>query len=280
MEKLYVLGTGTLALHCAVYAKEQGKEVLLFEMAEKKSIVLQIRAEKLGIAYFHREKEWVFQRLMEETKEILLISAVNEVILPAGILAKKNVTAINLHQALLPRHPGRNAECWAIFEQDRISGITWHYMEKQVDRGDIIIQKEIVLSDDITAYELFQKQIQLAKEAYNEIFPDLLTGNTVRIPQEAQKVFRYHKSFELPNEGYLDLNWAGEKRSAFLRSMDYSILHVMEPPKLIYEDRVYQWKKYEINKTTSKEEKIVMEEENIRLQKDGIEIVLKECSHQ
>lgn len=280
MEKIYVLGTGKLALHCAGYAKDRGKEVLLFEMAEKKSMFMETRAGKLGIPYFHEKKQQVFQTLLEETEEILLVSAINEYILPAEILEKENVTAINLHQALLPKHPGRNAECWAIFEQEPVSGITWHYMEKEVDKGDIIIRKEITLSESITAYELFQKQIQAAEEAFDEIFQEVINKTAERIPQEKTKEISYHKSWERPNGGYLDLGWRAEKISAFLRAMDYSILKVMEPPKLQYQGKTYQWKKYEIEKRVSGEEKITIEEGNIRLQKEGMMILLKNCKEQ
>lgn len=280
MKKIYVLGTGNLALHCAGYAKELGLEVVLFEMAEKKSMFMEVRAGKLGIPYFYERKEKVFQKLLEEKKESLLISAINEFIVPADILEKKNIIAINLHQALLPKHPGRNAECWAIFEQEEKSGITWHYMEKQVDKGDIIIQKEIFLEDSITAYELFQKQIHAAKEAYNEIFEDLLNEQNVRFPQERREGGKFHKSYEMPNEGYLDLNWSGKKRSAFLRAMDYSGLKVMNQPKLLYQEKILQWKKYEIRKSDSMEEMINIEGSDMRLQKDGIVIILKNCKIQ
>ncbi len=280
IEKVYVLGTGNLALHCALYAKEHKREVLLFEMAEKKSMFMEARAKKLEIQYFHEGKESVFQRLLEETENILLVSAINEYIIPAKVLQKEHITAVNLHQALLPKHPGRNAESWAIFEQEKVSGITWHFMESRVDKGDIIIQKEIVLDEHITAYELFQKQIEAGKEAYNEIFEDLIDGRAFRMPQEKQTGICFHKSFEIPNQGYLDLNWSGEKRSAFLRAMDYAALNVMGRPKLLYKDRVYQWKKYEIHKTDSREEKLILKEKDIYLQKDKIAIILKDYKKQ
>ena len=275
MRKIYVVGSGNLAVHCAGYAKDKGMEVFLFEMAEKKSMFVEARAAKFGIAYFHEKKENVFQRILEETEECLLISAINEFIIPAEILEKNNVVAVNLHQALLPKHPGRNAECWAIYEQDKVSGITWHYMKKQVDAGDIILQKEIKLTDNMTAYQLFQKQIEVAGEAFEEIFDDLINGKIVGKPQIKDKTVKLHKSWEVPNEGYLDLGWSGEKRSAFLRAMDYSVLNVMEAPKLLYQNKVYRWKKYEINRTDSMEEKIMVDEQNIQLQKDGILITLK-----
>ncbi len=280
IEKIYILGTGNLALHCAFYAREHKREVLLFEMAEKKSMFMETKAKKLEIQYFHEGKEIVFYRLLEETENVLLISAINEYIIPAKVLEKKNITAVNLHQALLPKHPGRNAESWVIFEQEKVTGITWHFMESRVDKGDIIIQKEIALDDDITAYKLFQKQIEAAKEAFNEIFEDLIEGKAYRIPQEKKTGIHFHKSYEIPNNGYLDLSWSGEKRSAFLRAMDYSVLNVMGRPKLYFKDEIYQWKKYEIHKTDSMEEKMIFREKDIYLQKDKIVIILKDYTKQ
>lgn len=280
IEKIYVLGTGNLALHCAFYAKEHKMEVLLFEMAEKKSMFMEKKAKKMKIQYFHEGKEIVFERLLEEKEDILLVSAINEYIIPAKVLEKENITAVNLHQALLPKHPGRNAESWVIFEQEKVSGVTWHFMESCVDKGDIIIQKEIPLDDTITAYELFQKQIEAGKEAFNEIFEDLIGIKAFRMPQEKGTGIHFHKSFEIPNQGYLDLNWSGEKRSAFLRAMDYSVLNVMGRPKLLYKSRVYQWKKYEIQKTDSMEEKMIFQDRDIYLQKDKIVIILKDYKEQ
>lgn len=280
IEKIYILGTGNLALHCAFCAREYNREVLLFEMAEKKSMFMERKAKKLEIPYFHENKEIVFQRLLQETEAILLVSAINEYIVPAKVLEMENITAVNLHQALLPKHPGRNAESWAIFEQEKVTGITWHFMESRVDKGDIIIQKEIGLDDGITAYKLFQRQIEAAKEAFNEIFEDLIEGRAFGIPQEKRTGIHFHKSFEIPNEGYLDLSWPGEKRSAFLRAVDYSVLNVMGRPKLIYKQGIYQWKKYEIHKTDSLEEKIIFREKDIYLQKDKIVILLKDYTKQ
>ena len=44
--------------------------------------------------------------------------------------------------------------------------------------------------------------------------------------------------------------------------------------------RVYQWKKYEIHKTDSREEKLILKEKDIYLQKDKIAIILKDYKKQ
>lgn len=275
IQKVYVLGSGTLAYECSLYAKEQGAQVELFEMTKKQSVGLQKKAEKAGIPYEHLERTQVYDKLCEEEREILLVSAINEFIIPARVLDKENITAVNLHQALLPKHPGRNAESWAIFEQDEKSGITWHFMKAQVDKGDIILQKEIVLDEHITAYKLFQQQIMAAKEGFCEIFDALMQGRAKGTPQPVIPDRVFHKSTQIPNEGYLNLDWDGRKISAFLRAMDYSVLKVLGSPKLTLDGKTYQWAKYEICPGNVKEQPLEFQGDEIHIYKNGFEIILK-----
>lgn len=275
IERVYVLGSGTLAYECSLYAKEQGADVLLYEMTAKQSVGLQKKAEKAGIPYEHLERCAVYDRLCAEQKEILLVSAINEFIIPKRVLDKPNITAVNLHQALLPKHPGRNAESWAIFEQDEKSGITWHFMCAQVDKGDIILQKEIVIDEKMTAYQLFQQQILKAKEGFCEIYQPLMEGSAKGKPQETISDRVFHKSTQIPNDGYLDLDWEGSKISAFLRAMDYSVLKVLGSPKLILDGKTYQWAKYEICPGNTVEKPVEFQGDEIHIFKNGFEIILK-----
>lgn len=275
IEKVYVLGSGTLAYECSLYAKEQGTEVQLYEMTKKQSVGLQKKAENAGIPYKHLERSQVYDVLCREERQILLVSAINEFIIPARVLEKSNITAVNLHQALLPKHPGRNAESWAIFEQDEKSGITWHFMKTQVDQGDIILQKEIVLDGKITAYKLFQQQIAAAKEGFCQIFDGLINETVKGTPQPVIPDRVFHKSTQIPNEGYLDLEWDGSKISAFLRAMDYSVLKVLGSPKLILDGKTYQWAKYDICPGNVTEKPLEFQGDEIHIFKDGFEIILK-----
>ena len=284
IQKVYVLGSGTLAYECAKYAKERetdfNTEVYLFEMAKKKSIGLEKKAMAAGIAYQYMERKQVYDLLCAEKAEVLLVSAINEFIIPKRVLERENITAVNLHQALLPVHPGRNAESWAIYEEDEKSGITWHLMQVEVDAGDIICQKEIPLDETITAYQLFQKQIMVAKEAFIEIYESLICKTAKSYPQERKDNVRMHKSSEIPNEGYVNPDWNGKKLSAFLRAMDYSVLKVLGNPKIIYNNQTYSIGKYQISTTQAEESKIEFVDNNIHIYKDGYYIILKKLKEE
>jgi len=284
-EKVYIIGTGMLAINCAKYAKEQGLPVMLFDMGKRisASVMLEKQARMKEVPYFHKRPGEVFTLLCEEQKNILLVSAINEVIVPGKVLEKKSITAINLHQALLPAHPGRNAEVWTIFEQDDVSGITWHIMEPKVDKGEILVQKEIPLDHTTTSFSLFHQQISCAFDAFKEIFESLIKGTYKSIPQKPGPYAVYHFNKDIPNEGWLTLEWSAAKISAFLRSMDHGVLKILKPPRIYLNGQVFEWKKYEIYPSVTRRAQEVTVEENgkidIIIRKENTEIILKKCIH-
>jgi methionyl-tRNA formyltransferase len=58
---------------------------------------------------------------------------------------------INFHPALLPLNRGANPSNWTILNNQRKTGITFHFVTKDVDAGEIIEQYEIPLSGYETA---------------------------------------------------------------------------------------------------------------------------------
>ena len=56
---------------------------------------------------------------------------------------------INLHPSLLPKFKGLHAIEQAFYSQDKITGCTVHYVNEELDSGEIIIQEEVpILKDD------------------------------------------------------------------------------------------------------------------------------------
>jgi methionyl-tRNA formyltransferase len=149
----------------------------------------------------------------------------------------------------LPRHPGRNAEAWAIFEQDSETGITWHMITEKVDAGKILIQKKVSLDEHMTSIQLLKKQHSLAVQGFTEILEDVVNSKMVVSSPNNNLRGQLHYSWEVPNDGVLSLDWDGAKMSAFLRAMDYGILDVLGKPSVIIDGVGYTWKKYLIERS-------------------------------
>lgn len=177
--------------------------------------------DKLALAEF-------FMSIMEPT---LVISAHNSYIFPRCVVEHHPLTIVNFHNSLLPRHAGRNAPSWAIFEMDQTAGITWHQVACVVDAGHVIAQRIIPIAIDDTGFTLTRKLAQLGITTLREILPQMLKNHLKTQPQVLDPAARMHLSTEVPNGGVLDLGWAIGKISAFLRCLDYGKLIVFPPPK-------------------------------------------------
>jgi methionyl-tRNA formyltransferase len=264
-QKAVVAGTGTLALFCAIRLREAGVDVTLYDMDQGTPGFLARRAEKEQIAYEKPQPQSFFAGLAEASVMTLVVSAINPYIIPSFVLENPRITAINCHQALLPAHPGRNAEMWAIYEGDAKTGITWHMLTAKVDGGDILIQKELELTATHTAYQVFKEQIVLAQEAFEELLGKLLDGSAASYPQIHGEARKLHYSKDLPNQGILETDWDAEKISAFLRSMDYSILNVVAHPQICVDGALRSIRRY----------KIIPESGQETLQREGDRVVLQ-----
>lgn len=241
-----------------------------YEMSRPPSKITMSQAKKKGLCCDSMDKKELFQRIGQEERPLLLLSVINPVILPNWLLEKKNILALNCHQALLPRHKGRNGECWAIYQGDENSGITWHKMTGEVDNGEILIQKTIPVTETTTAWKLFRQQICAAYEAFLEFMPKVLAGEETYDPQpEAEESFHY--SWETPEDGRLDPSWSQERISRFLRATDYGVLNVMKRPVIVLGGEEYTFKSYKILKRQEPGE------EQIVFDKTSLLVVKKEC---
>ena len=119
-DKAIVAGRGKTAMACAQALAQAGLPTEFYRVGDSlQSVSRKLQAsEKAAVSNCVIEKKALEELLLREQAKTLLVSAANPWLIPESILEKENLTAVNFHSALLPRHPGRNAEAWAIYEQD------------------------------------------------------------------------------------------------------------------------------------------------------------------
>ena len=213
--------------------------------AEANNVDCQIIEDKKSLSDY-------FMSLIDE--KILIISASNNYIFPNQVIEKRNVVIINFHNALLPQFPGRNAPSWAIFEQQKITGITWHYVTSKIDEGDIIVQKEYKLPWNIKAYELVAALMHLAFDAFQECFESVLQENAQTICQSVKLDHRMYKSTEIPGNGHFELTDPPEDIYRLLRALDYGKNKIFPLPQTEYRGKTIQIRRYKIVSNRSKKE--------------------------
>ncbi|WP_157197466.1 formyltransferase family protein [Methanomicrobium mobile] len=188
-----------------------------------------------------------------ELGHLLIISASNNFLFPKKVVENKNIRIVNFHNALLPNLPGRNAPSWAIYNGYEKTGITWHYVDAEIDTGDIIIQKECSIYSDTKAYELVTVQMKLAGDAFMECFEKILADSVVTKKQDLDPNRKVYKSSEIPGDGMFDINDSAENIYRLLRAMDYGKNDLFPHPTTIYNGHMITVKRY---KKVSSEEKM------------------------
>ncbi len=79
---------------------------------------------------------------------------------------------INVHPSLLPKYKGLHAVEQAIESGDKVTGCTVHYVNEELDGGEIIKQAEVPIQENDTVKEL-TKRIQ--REEYR-ILPEVINS--------------------------------------------------------------------------------------------------------
>ena len=105
-------------------------------------------------------------------------------IIPESIFNLPKNGIINIHFSLLPKHRGASAVQFAILEDDKEFGITYHLVVKKLDFGQIISQTKYKLDENFTAGEGYS---YLFEQTVTEIVPlikDYLDGKKTLIAQD------------------------------------------------------------------------------------------------
>lgn len=275
---IILLGTGRLAIQCGEHLKENFPlPVILYDVNEEPSSYLKSNCSKIGMDYRFEPKQQLFSSLSETEEQALIISACNHYIIPANVLDKPNISAINFHNALLPAHPGRNAEAWAIYEMDEYAGITWHILSEKVDKGAIIAQEKIKLDEKTTSSKLLAIQNEKAFTGFKDFISPLL-NDSCKLTQQNKEKHTFHFSKDRPNNSELDLNWSADKISAFLRAYDYGLYNVLGKPHLVYEGTTYQWRGYKLTRCEQCEKTVSVNDGDMLIKEGETEIRLTRLS--
>jgi methionyl-tRNA formyltransferase len=118
----------------------------------------------------------------------LAILAFVTVIVPPQVFSVPKLGSICFHPSLLPKYRGASAINWAIIKGESITGLSLFWVDKGIDTGPILLQKEVRIEpDDTTGSLYFNKIFSLGIEAIGEAVDLINAGNPPRIVQDEAK---------------------------------------------------------------------------------------------
>ena len=107
--------------------------------------------------------------------DFAVLAGFMRVLAPAAIAAYPN-RIINVHPSLLPAFPGANAVGDAIEHGVKVTGVTVHFVDEELDHGPIIRQEVVEILPDDDEATLHRRIQRVEHRLLPEVVSDLATG--------------------------------------------------------------------------------------------------------
>ena len=158
-----------------------------------------------------RGNEEFIEKLKSLNPDVICVVAYGK-ILPKEILDIPKYGCINVHASLLPKLRGGAPIHKAIIEGYDKTGITIMYMDEAMDSGDIITQKETIITDEDNLESLHDRLSIMGRELLLETLPSIFDKTNNRVKQDLSCV-TYAYNIKREEE---HINFSKTKKEVFL----------------------------------------------------------------
>jgi methionyl-tRNA formyltransferase len=129
-------------------------------------------------------------------------------LLKKKILDLPPMGVVGYHPTALPKNRGRHPSIWPLVLGLNETASTFFFMDEGADSGDILSQREVPITFDDDASDLYYRLIKIAKKQIEEYVPQLESGKYPRIKQDETEVNYWRKRGGL--DGKIDFRMHSE----------------------------------------------------------------------
>jgi methionyl-tRNA formyltransferase len=133
---------------------------------------------------------------------------------PPALLKLPRHGFLNMHPALLPRHRGPEPLFWTFRAGEHESGVTIHFMDEQLDTGDIAVQAPVELPDGTSGAAAERMCAALGGELMVAALGALRDGTLARRPQPPGGSYEPRPA---PDDWRIDSGWPARRAYNFMR---------------------------------------------------------------
>lgn len=189
--KIVFMGTPDFSVPCLKSIADKGYEIpAVFTQPDKpkgrgyKMIPTPVKvcAESYNIPVYQplslrkgEDAEKSLNILKEISPDVIIVVAYGQ-ILPKEILELPKHGCINIHASLLPQYRGAAPIQRCILDGMTQTGVTSMMMEEGLDTGDMLIKKQMEITENMTADELHDKLSEIGAEVLLETLEAVKTG--------------------------------------------------------------------------------------------------------
>lgn len=201
IRELYALGFKNSDLIIITYDSPFNGPLIQFLEFNKKDYVLVKNSLEL-------------EELFDNLDFDFLISISFRYIFSDTVLNKAKMASINFHPGILPDYRGSFSIPWAIINDEKYVGYTFHYMVGKVDAGKCIFQEKFEIQER-NAHQLNYLVFQHGIRQIGNVI-ELALRNESSCSVEGDGKFYRNR---LPHDGEIDSSWDGLYVARFIRAM-------------------------------------------------------------
>jgi len=127
----------------------------------------------------------------------------------------------NYHNASLPSQKGASSHSWRIMQDNKLTHLTIHHLTKEIDSGEIILEKEVTFPNSIK--NLKETYSYIEKEEIN-LFNDFIeiyeNGLSSKVKSSKNKKSFYWPRLDTDKDGFINWHWSAKQIVDFCNAFD------------------------------------------------------------
>jgi len=213
--RIIMIGQGPFGQKALDTLIKKGEDIVgVFCPKDNRGETMAATAEDSGVALFRPNKmadAEVQEAFLEIHPDLVILAFVTDIITET-LLDIPPLGTICYHPSLLPRHRGASGINWAVIQGDTRTGLTILWVDKGIDTGPILLQKEIdITPEDSTGSVYFNSLFPLGIEAIAEAVDLIKSGKAPKISQDDALA-----TYEPPcDEKFAGIDWSKPAREVY-----------------------------------------------------------------
>ena len=115
----------------------------------------------------------------------LIVSVACPQVMKRDLLSVPSLGTINIHGAMLPRYQGLLPSFWVLAKGESDTGVTVHWVDEELDHGEILTQRPVAIKADDTVHSLVHRsKIEVGKHVLVEAIAAIERGDAPRVPMD------------------------------------------------------------------------------------------------
>lgn len=168
------------------------------------------------------------------------------------------IACVNVHPSYLPKYRGPNPYLQTILHRETKSGITFHLMNEEFDKGAILAQKTIKIFPGDTSKELKERTVFQARLMCAEVLQKLNTGIIIPVEQNENEATYF------PNITSDDMMLDFEKETSDEIVARIRALHPWLPCYVSYKNKFFIPNPYKLHVIDAIQTSKILEKNNIK----------------